>query len=426
MRVKIPIFILLSTTLLFAIKVDELINSGLSNSSIIQKNQLQIDLIQAKKDENYAKKFGEFDIVGSYTHYNLPRTLAPIVPSSLSPNSSVETTQDLFTTGIQYSVPIFTGGALNQQVKIDQLSKNMSQSRAKLSREELIYNIRSLYISGLTLQELISAQNQYIKALEKLEYIISQSVKLGKKAKIDRLKADTSLQEAKGGLTQMRSSLNMIKSTLIAITHIPNIDYFELISVDMNQNIQKVSEDNLDELERFKLQNLEIEKGSKVISKVKSSQKPQVALNGYVGYNYDTDDNSLNKENLWQIGLNLKWNIFDFGKNSAKIQQAKIAKLQATLQKEATTEGFKKLIAKALNKIETALAEYQTNISKLNLLQESQKIEDVRYNAGVSTLNDLLLAKSKTQLAKSKLIQSKYEYQNGIYYLDYLLEKGER
>jgi hypothetical protein len=62
----------------------------------------------------------------------------------------------LFTTGIQYSVPIFTGGALNQQVKIDQLSKNMSQSRAKLSREELIYNIRSLYISGLTLQELIS------------------------------------------------------------------------------------------------------------------------------------------------------------------------------------------------------------------------------------------------------------------------------
>ncbi len=426
MRVKIPIFILLSTTLLFAIKVDELINSGLNNSSIIQKNQLQIDLIQAKKDENYAKKFGEFDIVGSYTHYNLPRTLAPIVPSSLSPNSSVETTQDLFTTGIQYSVPIFTGGALNQQVKIDQLSKNMSQSRAKLSREELIYNIRSLYISGLTLQELISAQNQYINALEKLEYIISQSVKLGKKAKIDKLKADTSLQEAKGGLTQMRSSLNMIKSTLIAITHIPNIDYFELISVDMNQNIQKVSEDNLDELERFKLQNLEIEKGSKVISKVKSSQKPQVALNGYVGYNYDTDDNSLNRENLWQIGLNLKWNIFDFGKNSAKIQQAKIAKLQATLQKEATTEGFKKLIAKALNKIETALAEYQTNISKLNLLQESQKIEDVRYNAGVSTLNDLLLAKSKTQLAKSKLIQSKYEYQNGIYYLDYLLEKGER
>jgi len=59
----------------------------------LQKNQLQTELLQAKKDESQAKKFGEFDVVGSYTHYNLPRTLAPIVPSSLSPNSSVETTK---------------------------------------------------------------------------------------------------------------------------------------------------------------------------------------------------------------------------------------------------------------------------------------------------------------------------------------------
>ena len=422
---KIPIILLLSNSLLSAITVDELINNGLNSSSIIQKNQLQTELLQAKKDESQAKKFGEFDVVGSYTHYNVPRTLAPIVPSSLSPNSSVETTQDLFTTGLQYSVALFTGGALNQQVQIDQLTKKMSQSRAKLSREELIYNIRSLYLSGLSLQELISAQNQYIEALDKLKYIISQSVEIGKKAKIDLLKADTSLQEAKGKLAQIQSSLTMIKSTLVAITHTPNIDYLEPISVNMNPNIQEVSEDNFDELERFKLQDLEIEKGSKFISKVKSTQKPQVALNGYVGYNYDIDD-SLNKENLWQIGLNLKWNIFDFGKNSAKTQQAKILKLQAIVQKEATTEGFKKLIAKAVNKIETAFAQYQTNLSQLNLLQESQKIEEARYSAGVATLNDLLLAKSKTQLAKSKLIESQYEYQNGVYYLDYLLEKGER
>jgi len=80
---------------------------------------------------------------------------------------------------------------------------------------------------------------------------------------------------------------------------------------------------------------------------------------------------------------------------------------------------------KAINKIETALANYNTNISTLNLLQESQKIEEARYSAGVATLNDLLLAKAKTELTKSKLIESQYNYQNGIYYLDYLLEKGE-
>jgi outer membrane protein TolC len=364
-------------------------------------------------------------MVGSYTHYNLPRTLAPIVPSALSPNSSVETTKDLFTTGIQYSVPLYTGGALSKQVEIDNLSKVMAETKSKLTREELIYNIRSLYLSGLSIQALINSQDSYIQALQKLRDIVQESVNIGKKAKIDLIKSDTALQEAKGNRTKLESSLKMIKSTLMAITHIDNIDYLEPISVNINNQVDATSEDEFNNLERFKLQDLQIKKSDRVISKVKSIKEPQVLVNSYMGYNYDIDDLSLSKERLWQVGVNLKWDIFDFDKTSAKIQQAKIAKLQAIAQKQATTEGFKKLLAKATNNIETSFANYQTNLSNLNLLKETQKIEEARYEAGVATLNDLLLAKSKTQLAKSKLIESEYSYQNGVYYLDYLLERGE-
>ncbi|NOZ90376.1 MAG: TolC family protein, partial [Epsilonproteobacteria bacterium] len=402
----------------------ELVESGLNNNSAIKSNDLQTQLMEAKKSESKANRFGEVDAVGSYTHYNLPRTLAPIVPSSLSPNSSVETTKDLFTSGIQYSVPLFMGGALKEQVEIDKLAKSMTEMRAKLSREEIIYNIRSLYLSGLSLQELISAQNSYVDALKKLRAVIATSVEIGKKARIDLIKSDSSIKEAEGKVAQMESSLKMIKSTLKAITHISDIDYLEPIEVDMVREDNSVDED-FDNLDRFKLQNLEISKGDRVISKAKASKRPQIALNSYAGYNYDIDDNSPNKEYLWQVGVNLKWDVFDFGKSNARIQQAKIAKLQAIVKKEATTEGFKKLLAKAFNQIETALVDYQTNLSKLRLVQESQKIEEARYNAGVSTLNDLLLAKSKTQLTKSKLIESQYEYKNGVYYLDYLLERGE-
>ena len=426
MRQKISIVLFLYlTTNLSATTLNELVESGLNNNSAIKSSNLQTQLMEAKQGESKANRFGEVNIVGSYTHYNLPRTLAPIVPSSLSPNSSVETTQDLFSTGIQYSVALFTGGALKEQVEIDKLAKSMSKMRTKLSREELIYNIRSLYLSGLSLQELISAQNLYIDTLKNLREIIAKSVSIGKKARIDLIKSDSSIQEAEGKLAQIESSLKMIKSTLKTITHISIIDFLEPIDVDMTHKNSKVDKD-FDNLDRFKLQNLEIRKGDRLISKVKASKRPQVALNSYAGYNYDIDNSSLDKEYLWQIGLNLKWDIFDFGKSSAKIQQAKIAKLQAIVKKEATTEGFKKLLAKAFNKIETAFADYQTNLSKLTLLKESQKIEEARYNAGVSTLNDLLLAKSKTQLTKSKLIESQYEYKNGVYYLDYLLERGEK
>ncbi len=417
----------LLSTHLGATSLSELIESGLQHNSVIKKSNLDIRMIEAKKAENQAKRFGELDVVGSYTHYNLPRTLAPIVPSALSPSSSVNTTQDLFSSGVQYSLPLFTGGALEEQVKIDSIAQQMSQSKKRLSREELIYNIRSLYLSTLSLQELLKAQKQYVNALEDLKEKIGYGVELGKKAKIDLLKANNNLVQAIGDEAKTQSSLTMLKSNLMAITHYGQIDRLDPLEVEPTAQNSSLEQENLEELERFKLQDLEIEKGNKLIRKVEASKKPQVALNAYAGHNYDFDQiDPVEEEKLWQIAINVKLNVFDFGATSARVQQAKIAKLQALVQKEATDEGFQKLFAKAKNEIEGSYANYKITSSQYDLLKESQYIEEARYDAGVATLNDLLLAKSKTQLAYVQVIQSKYAYQNGIFYLDYLLERGEK
>jgi len=417
--------ILLFTQLINSTTLKELIDIGLKNSAILKNSNLQIELMESKKEESRAKKFGEVDLVGGYTHYNLPRTLAPIVPSALSPKSSIETTQDLFSTGISYSVPLFTGGTIKRQVDIDSLTKVALEKKKNLTTREYIYNISSLYLSGLSLQDLIESQKEYINTLERLKEVVNFSVESGKKARIDYIKVDTTLKSAIGKLNSLKSNLKMIKSTLIAITHIEDIAQLEPINVDLTQDIKEPDKSQFDSLDRFKLQDLEIKKRKKTEDQIRASLKPQVMLNSYFGYNYDIDDGSINKEQLWQIGFNLKWDIFDFDRSDFKIQQAKIAKLQAVIQKEKLSEDFKKLLAKALNKIENSLAEYNTNLAQLNLLEETQKIEEARYNAGVATLNDLLLAKAKKQLAEAKLIESQYKYQNGLYYLDYLLERGE-
>jgi len=341
-------------------------------------------------------------------------------------NSSVDTTQDLFSTGVQYSVPLFTGGAMKREVEISNIAQQMSRSRQKLTREELIYNVRSLYLSALSLQELMTAQSSYVEALKTLREKISYGVEYGKRAKIELLKAQNSLQQAKGDLASTRSSLRNVKSTLSAVTHIESIDHIEGISVEVSEPNYQLNQENLDDLERFRVQDLEIAKNKKMVSKVESLKKPQVGLNAYFGNNFDLDQiDPLENENLWQVALNIKWNVFDFGANDAKIQQAKIARLQAKANRDAVSEGFKKLFAKAIGEIEKSYAQYQSNVSSYELSQESQKIEEARYNAGVATINDLLLATSKTALTKAKMIQSRYSYQNGVFYLDYLLERGE-
>ena len=124
--------------------------------------------------------------------------------------------------------------------------------------------------------------------------------------------------------------------------------------------------------------------------------------------------------------MNAKWTLFDFGKSSAATQKAKIAKMQATFAKQQTLLDLRKSLVEAYEKMKQEYANYQGNLKQLALAKKSEKIERVRYNSGVSTINDLLYASSQTHISKAKLIESKYNYQKGKFYMDYLLERGIR
>ncbi len=163
----------------------------------------------------------------------------------------------------------------------------------------------------------------------------------------------------------------MVKSTLIATTHIDYIDEFEHIDVEVKDGLNTPKDKSFNSLDRFQLQDIEIEKSERVLSKVEASLKPQISLSGYFGYNYDIDD-SLHKENLWQIGLNLTWNIFDFNRGDAREQQARVAKLQAVIQKKRLSEDFNKMLAEAVDRVESSVAEYKINLAQLKLLEETR------------------------------------------------------
>jgi outer membrane protein TolC len=174
-----------------------------------------------------------------------------------------------------------------------------------------------------------------------------------------------------------------------------------------------------------------VKKASKGVQKSESTLMPQIALISYYGYTYgENEPTSVNpstgwdNEKNWQIGINAKWTVFDFGKRDATIQKAKVAKMQAESDKIQAVMDLQKLLIEAQQKIRQAFANYQGNLKQYALAKASEKIERVRYENGVSTINDLLYATSQTQLSRAKLIESKYNYQKGKFYMNYLLERG--
>ena len=425
--------ILLLTVPLFSSTLDGLIEYAMKHSTVVKQSQAQMELAQASREESTSAHYGSIDLVGSYTRFNLPRTLIPLTPATIALDAkSVATTKNLWSTGVMYSIPLFTGFAQTRQVEMDSIATRLSQSKLSLTKEQLAFNVASLYLSILALQDMTNAQTKHVEALKKLKNTINNEVKFGKKAQIDLLKAENDLYGNISYLEVIKGNIAITKASLASLVGMDHVGSIKPIKVSVkkpNYSIGKLLNKALS-LNKVAIADLNIKKADKGIEKSESSKLPQVSLSSYYGYNYGENDSSnfysgkFENEKNWQIGVNAKWTLYDFGKRDAATQKAKIAHMQAEFDKQQTLLDLKKSLIEASEKMKQEYANYRSNVKQLTLAKKSEKIEKVRYKNGVSTINDLLYASSQTHLSRAKLIESKYNYQKGKFYMDYLLERG--
>ena len=424
---KQVLYLFVFSGFLFGSSLNELVHYGLTHSTIIKKSKNQIELSNLQHQNSKVMRYGDLNLVGSYTKYNSARTLAPLTPAAMASGEPITTSEDIFSSGVSYSVAIFTGFAQTREMEISNISKNISYIKTKLTKEQLAYNIRSLYLSILAQQELLKAQKNHTNALRKLRKQIKIEVDLGKKANIDLLKVKSDLQSSITYQEIIASNIEITKSTLSALVG-KRVTKLSPIKIKVKKPRYLVDRlyKKIAKLSKIEIENMSLKKADKSISKANSAKLPQVYLNSYLGKNYAQDivSDDWDDETIWQVEVNVKYNLIDFGKSSIASQKAKIAKMNAIYQKEQAILDVKKSLNEAVAKIKQSYTQYLGNGAQLKLISKSQKIEEIRYQNGVATLNDLLFIKAQKALARAKVIESKYNYKKSIYYLDYILEQG--
>jgi len=438
-KTKVLISCLLAPVCLFhpgvssGLSIDEAVSLALEQNPGLQKQRMNKALSEEGLSSKKSQNFGKIDLVASYGHYNLPRTLVPLTPASIFTDpTAVPTTEDLFSTGIMYEVPLFTGFSQQRSVDIAVLEQEMAGAALKLSKEQLIYNVKALYVNILSLIAQQEAQGEYHAALESLYDAIVFEVKLGKKARVEQLKAAADKENAKVMVRKLNGNIRILKASLSALLNSDRIDDLEELALEMPPFGTGTSyKTNIQELDRYRAVLLEVEKKGMLVEKSSAAYYPQVVFNGYYGQNFGPNDSSnkyegdWNSEETWQAVVNLKWTVFDFGSRRTSKQIAVIQKQQSRREQVTTELELKKSLSEAVTKIEMALDEYYSAEAELALTRETEVIEQTRFEKGATDLNDLLYAKARNQLALSRSITAKYSYQSGRFYLDYLLENGE-
>jgi outer membrane protein TolC len=429
------IFILLCCQVTaLAISLDECVELALENNPDLQKQRMGLRLADHDMAEQQAKNYGRLDLVSGYTHYNLPRTLTPLTPAALVGGSAgVPTTEDLFNVGVLYELELFTGFSQTRSVEVSALEKELAGAGLKLSEEQLIYNVKTLYVNILSLKAQEEAQASYVKALLRLSEDVRREVELGRKARIDLLKASADLKNSVSKREQIAVNLRITKSTLASLLNV-KIDSESLQEMDLSPAkiiIQPSPKPNLDRLQRLRATRLAVEKNSKLVEKNQAILYPKIILSSSYGQSFGPNDDSnandgdWENQEVWQAGLNLRWSLFDFGGNDAKIQKARTLVRQSRYEKLKVELELKRALDEAEASINLAVTEYHNAREELALTQETEIIEQVRFDQGAADINDLLYTKARNQLALSRFIGAGYNYKTACYYLDYLLENGE-
>jgi outer membrane protein TolC len=399
-----------------AITLDEAIKTAIENSPnyLIQKENLNIS-----KEEKFSKKmnnFGKISAFGSYNKYNSLRPLVPLAPP-ISPD--VVTSKDILSAGIAYDVTLFNGFSDISSYKIAELSEANSKMKLNLSKEQLIFNVKSVYYKILAMENQLKAAKSYEKSLKNLYDNVENEVRLGKKAKIDLLKISSDYENALFNVKSIENSIDSLKANLASIIGVDQVDKVEPVKID---NIQIKSLSDLKHTYTYKISALELKKTEKSLTQAKSIYFPKIGFSAYYGSNYDLDGEG---EELWQASINLNWLIFDFGNRESQVAKAKISKKKVLFNLKKTELELRSSIKEAKNKIKTAEEKVSSVKKQLTFLEKVKQAEKIKYEKGASNIYDLLYAYAKYQLAKTDYLNAEYDLEIQKEYFNYLIA-GEK
>ena len=392
----------------FGMSLKEATQTALQKSPLLVQAKLDEQEAKLNKKAARAKNFGQLFLNASYTHYNIPRTLEPLVPPLTSP---VVVSKDITNAALSYRVTIFNGFADISEIKLSELGQKMSALKKRLTAAQLLYNVKSLYFSALELKVRSQAMRSYIEALKELARKTELEVELGKKAKLDLLRVQNELEGAKAKLTTLQTQLATLKAALAATIGIDAIDEIQ----DAKESLQEQKEQLA-----LKIARLNIDKSHKSYTKTKARYYPKLELIGSYAKNYAQSTEA----ELWQGGVSLSYTLFDFGLRSAQTQKAKLQELKAKSQLLQTKLSHQANLTKAKEQIKDAKAAITHLTTQLQLRRQIAYAEKIRYETGASDMSDYLKALAALHQARADLKAGYYKLYKAYAYYNFIQRSG--
>ena len=395
------LLVLSSSVFAREITLDQAIQMALENSKEIQISEKDVEVSKLKVGMAFKDALPSVVYSGSYTRSEYERDIYRHT------NDRVSDRKGGYTQTITISQPIFQGGAVLGGIKGAQAYKKISNllymGERRDVRLETILNYSNIVKFEKDLEALESSYKELKARYEKQK----AQLDLRLITKTDILKTEYSMLEVESQIIGTKNSIEIEKEKLRIKTGLVNDKNIEVVEFTVPENLSR----NID-FAKDKHQALTESIGaltakyyvdaadaSKMISR--ADMLPKVNAFASYGTSERTKYNPTIDEAEWRGGVQVTWNVFEFGKNYDNYRVASITKEQEELREKSSKDDIGVNVTDAYLELIRMEKERSSKERAMEAAVENFKMDQERYDAGLISTVDFLL--SETQMREAKV-----------------------
>lgn len=366
-------------------------------------------------DTAKAERMPRIDFGSGATRYRYAAPLTPIVINApVGPGTDFpDFERNIYDVGGYFRFPIFKGGRLVRGVQVAEMKRSVAQDNYSTTKQELVYNLTSVFYKILQLEKLLQANDATVRQLEAHKRNVEAFLRTGMAPKLDLLKTDVELSHARERRLLVKNNLESTHELLKTLMGID--DMSSSITIEPGpQRKEAAAAPALDEsMQRAFSQRPEyiaVMKKKKISEeKVKiawGKRLPDIYAAGE--YSGRSGDSFAFKEN-WSFGLKMILPVFDGGLIRSEIDRERNELEKVKEEERLLKIAITREVRDAYLGIANAEERVEVTEKAIASARESLRVELLKYDTGAGMNTDVIDAQAALLRAETDLCQALYD-----------------
>ena len=305
------------------------------------------------------------------------------------------TTRNVFDFNTTLNQPLFTGGAISSNYRLEKLGLGISKENVEAVKRDIVLATRIGYFNILTTEKFVDVAKQAVKQFEAQLEVSKAFFEVGLVAKNDVLQAEVRLANAIQAQVTVENNAAIARAQFNILLRRDVNTPFSVVDILEYKPFPVQFEESLDEALRqrpeVKVADFSIGQAKEAVKIAQSGYYPTISLTG----NYDrlSDAADLHgdlSQDRWTIQGLATFTLFDWGRTYNQVGESKVKVSQAQTSKSQLVETITLEVKQDyLNMLQ---AEKNIGVAQKSLesAEENLRMNEERYKYQVATATDVL------------------------------------